>query len=91
LRRLHRVRRVAPASVQDVSDAADHEHVGVESGAPQEVDRLVEAMYDPTDSYAAPRTNHRYQALVFMSAWLGPRRNEAIGLRICDITRCARS
>ena len=35
--------------------------------------------------YARLRTNERYQALVFMGAWLGPRWNEAIGLRICDI------
>ena len=51
----------------------------------QEVDRLVDALLDPTESYAGLRTNHRYQALVFMGAWLGPRWNEAIGLRICDV------
>src|SRR4051812_16864412 len=51
----------------------------------EEVDRLVAALYDTTTSYAGLRTNHRYQALVFMGAWLGPRWNEAIGLRICDV------
>lgn len=50
-----------------------------------EVDRLVAALHDDLSSYAALRTNHRYQALVFMGAWLGPRWNEAIGLRICDV------
>jgi len=49
-----------------------------------EVDRLVEAMHDDQPEYASLRTNHRYKALVFMGAWLGPRWNEAIGLRICD-------
>ena len=56
----------------------------------QEVDRLVDALLDPTASYVALRTNHRYQALVFMGAWLGPRWNEAIGLRICDINALRR-
>lgn len=51
----------------------------------EEVDRLVTALHDTTTSYAGLRTNHRYQALVFMGAWLGPRWNEAIGLRICDV------
>lgn len=50
-----------------------------------EVDRLVAAFADPTTRYAGLRTNHRYQALVFMGAWLGPRWNEAIGLRLCDL------
>lgn len=51
----------------------------------EEVDRLVVAMHDDSSSYARLRTNHRYQALVFMGAWLGPRWNEAIGIRICDV------
>lgn len=51
----------------------------------QEVDRLVAAIVDPDPRYAALRTNGRYEALVFMGAWLGPRWNEAIGLRLCDI------
>lgn len=42
-------------------------------------------MDDPEPRYAGLRTNRRYQALVFMGAWLGPRWNEAIGLRVCDI------
>jgi integrase len=50
-----------------------------------EVDRLTAAMLEITDKYSSLRTNHRYQALVFMGAWLGPRWNEAIGLRICDL------
>lgn len=50
-----------------------------------EVDLLVAAVHDDTAAYASLRTNHRYQALVFMGCWLGPRWNEAIGLRICDV------
>lgn len=50
-----------------------------------EVDRLVEAVEDRTPGYAGLKTNGRYQALVFMGAWLGPRWNEAIGLRRCDV------
>ncbi len=50
-----------------------------------EVDRLVTALADPNPTYARLRTNDRYQALVFMGAWLGPRWNEAIGLRLCDV------
>jgi len=50
-----------------------------------EVDRLVEAMCDQGEKYCSLRTNSRYRALVFMGAWLGPRWNEAIGLRICDL------
>lgn len=51
----------------------------------QEVDRLVAAIVDPDPRYARLKTNGRYEALVFMGAWLGPRWNEAIGLRVCDI------
>ena len=50
-----------------------------------ELDRLVTPLHDDTAKYAALRTNDRYQALVFMGGWLGPRWNEAIGLRLCDI------
>jgi len=50
-----------------------------------EVDRLVEAVVDPNPHYAALKTNGRYRALLFMGCWLGPRWNEAIGLRLCDI------
>ena len=51
----------------------------------QEVDRLVDAITDDDPSYAGLKTNGRYRALVFMGAWLGPRWNEAIGLRRCDL------
>jgi integrase len=50
-----------------------------------EVDRLIEAVVDPDPRYASLRTNGRYRALVFMGCWLGPRWNEAIGLRLCDV------
>lgn len=50
-----------------------------------EVDRLCAAMADQGEKYQSLRTNGRYRALVFMGAWLGPRWNEAIGLRICDL------
>ena len=50
-----------------------------------EVDRLVSALADVGEKYQSLRTNGRYSALVFMGAWLGPRWNEAIGLRICDL------
>jgi integrase len=50
-----------------------------------ETERLVEAVADPDPRYARLRTNRRYRALVFMGCWLGPRWNEAIGLRVCDI------
>lgn len=50
-----------------------------------ELDRLVAAIGDRGDKYASLRTNGRYAALVFMGGWLGPRWNEAIGLRVCDL------
>jgi len=50
-----------------------------------EVDALVAAVVDPDPRYAGLRTNGRYAALLFMGAWLGPRWNEAIGLRRCDL------
>jgi integrase len=50
-----------------------------------ETERLVEAVADPDPRYARLRTNRRYKALAFMGCWLGPRWNEAIGLRVCDI------
>lgn len=50
-----------------------------------EVDRLVDAVVDPDPRYTALKTNLRYRALLFMGCWLGPRWNEAIGLRLCDI------
>ena len=51
----------------------------------REVDRLVEVIHDRTPGYESLKTNDRYEALVFMGAWLGPRWNEAIGLRRCDL------
>ena len=51
----------------------------------REVDRLVDAITDRSPGYASLKTNDRYEALVFMGAWLGPRWNEAIGLRRCDL------
>ena len=50
-----------------------------------EVDQLVAALAHKGEKYQSLRTNGRYAALVFMGAWLGPRWNEAIGLRICDL------
>jgi integrase len=51
----------------------------------REVDRLVAAVADRSGPYAGLRTSGRYAALVFAGAWLGPRWNEAIGLRVCDL------
>jgi integrase len=50
-----------------------------------EVDALVAALLDRGEKYTTLRTNHRYAALAFAGAWLGPRWNEAIGLRVCDL------
>jgi len=55
-----------------------------------EVDALVAALADVGEKYCSLRTNGRYAALVFMGAWLGPRWNEAIGLRICDLNMLRR-
>ena len=51
----------------------------------REVDQLVDAIHGRTPGYTNLKTNDRYEALVFMGAWLGPRWNEAIGLRRCDL------
>jgi integrase len=51
----------------------------------EEVDRLVDALLEPGERYASLRAAPRYAALVFMGAWLGPRWNEAIGVRLCDL------
>jgi integrase len=51
----------------------------------EELDRLVAAISDVGEKYSGLRTNGRYAALVYMGGWLGPRWNEAIGLRVCDI------
>jgi integrase len=50
-----------------------------------EVARLVDAVRDDSPRYAGLKTNGRYRALVLMGCWLGPRWNEAIGLRVCDV------
>jgi integrase len=50
-----------------------------------ELDQLVNTLLDPGDKYKNLRTNDRYAALVFAGGWLGPRWNEAIGLRVCDL------
>jgi integrase len=51
----------------------------------EELDRLVDAMVNPGERYASLRTAPRYAALVFMGGWLGPRGNEALGVRLCDV------
>lgn len=51
----------------------------------QEVDALVAGIVADDGRYAGLKTNGRYTALVFMGAWLGPRWNEALGLRVCDL------
>jgi integrase len=53
------------------------------SGA--EVRRLVHSVADDSPGYASLKTNGRYQALIMMGCWLGPRWNEAIGVRVCDL------
>jgi integrase len=50
-----------------------------------EVRALVEAMVDTTQAYAGLRTNARYQAMVMAGCWLGPRWNEVLGVRVCDV------
>ena len=50
-----------------------------------EVRRLVESVPNPGSKYAALRTNDRYQAMFLMGCWLGPRWNEALGVRVCDV------
>jgi integrase len=50
-----------------------------------EVRRLVDAMVDPEPRHAALRTNGRYQAMTRAGCWLGPRWNEILGVRVCDV------
>lgn len=50
-----------------------------------EVRRLVASVPDPDPSYASLRTSGRYQTLIMMGCWLGPRWNESIGVRRCDL------
>jgi integrase len=49
------------------------------------VNRLVASVVDTDPRYAGIKTNGRYSALLLMGCWLGPRWNEAIGLRVCDV------
>ena len=50
-----------------------------------EARQLVASVADTDPGYATLKTNGRYQALVLVGCWLGPRWNEAIGLRVCDL------
>jgi integrase len=50
-----------------------------------EVRLLVSSVVDSRPAYASLKTNGRYRALIMMGCWLGPRWNEAIGLRVCDL------
>jgi len=50
-----------------------------------EVRCLVESVADTTPGYQSLKTNGRYTALILMGCWLGPRWNEAIGVRVCDL------
>ncbi len=50
-----------------------------------EVTRLVGCVTDHDPKYAGLKTNDRYRALILMGCWLGPRWNEAIGVRVCDL------
>jgi len=51
----------------------------------REVHRLVDSVPTPGEKYSGLRTNDRYTALIMMGCWLGPRWNEAIGVRVCDL------
>jgi integrase len=51
----------------------------------QEVDALVAGIVAEDGRYAGLKTNGRYRALVFMGGWIGPRWNEALGVRLCDL------
>jgi integrase len=50
-----------------------------------EVALLVDSVEDSRPPYASLKTNGRYRALILMGCWLGPRWNEAIGLRVSDL------
>jgi integrase len=50
-----------------------------------ETKALVDGVVDPDPRYAALRTNGRYIALLLLACWCGPRWNEAIGVRLCDV------
>lgn len=57
----------------------------------REVDRLIDGISDRSPGCASLKTNDRYEALAFMGTWLGPRWNEPIGLRRCDLNPLGRS
>lgn len=50
-----------------------------------EVRQLVAAFHDDEPRYAGLRTNVRYQTMVLVGCWLGPRWNEVLGVRVCDV------
>jgi len=50
-----------------------------------ELSRLVAAVPTPGEKYAALKTNRRYQTMFLVGGWLGPRWNEVLGLRVCDV------
>jgi integrase len=50
-----------------------------------EVVRLSEAVADASPGYEGLKTNERYRAMILIGCWLGPRWNEALGIRVCDV------
>jgi integrase len=50
-----------------------------------EVRGLVAAMIDDNPTYQGLRTNARYQAMILAGCWLGPRWNEIVRVRVCDV------
>lgn len=51
----------------------------------REVHALLTNVVADDPKYAALRTNGRYLALLTLACWCGPRWNETIGLRVCDL------
>ncbi len=51
----------------------------------EEVRRLNACVVDSRPGYSSLKTNGRYTALISMGCWLGPRWNEAIGVRVRDL------
>jgi integrase len=51
----------------------------------EECMRLADAVADPSPGYETLKTNDRYRAMIVMGCWLGPRWNEALGVRVCDV------
>lgn len=50
-----------------------------------ELMNLTDAVVDTDPKYAGIKTNGRYRAMVFAGGWLGPRWNEILGVRRCDV------